>query len=116
MECLHGKPESSSTTQNGMFWFCGQNPSCEFFCPVEDCYMFEKAVASFHKSNCLHPTCYTHEKLAQIRMVKDKMKESYTEDHTLFVPTEETPARFGNEQIFVSPKTDVSMAHSLSCT
>ena len=49
-------------------------------------------------------------------MVKDKMKESYTEDHTLFVPTEETPARFGNEQIFVSPKTDVSMAHSLSCT
>ena len=77
MECLHGKPASSSTTQNGVFWFCGQKPSCEFFCPEEDCYMFGKAVASFHKSKCIHPTCYTHGKLAQMRMVKDKMKESY---------------------------------------
>ena len=60
-----------------MFWFCGQKPSCELFCPEEDCYMFGKAVASFHKSKCIHPTCYTHGKLAQMRMVKDKMKESY---------------------------------------
>ena len=77
MECLHGKPASSSTTQNGVFWFCGQKPSCEFFCPEEDCYMFGKPVASFHKSKCIHPTCYTHGKQVQMRMVKDKMKESY---------------------------------------
>ena len=77
MECLHGKLASSSTTQNGVFWFCGQKPSCEFFCPEEDCHMFGKAVASFHNSKCIHPTCYTHGKLAQMRMVKDKMKESY---------------------------------------
>ena len=58
MECLHGKPISSSTIQNCiMFWFCGQKPSCEFFCPEEDCYMFGKAIASFHKSRCIHPTC-----------------------------------------------------------
>ena len=60
MECLHGKPALSTTTQNGMFWFCGQKPCCEFFCPEEDCYMFGKAVASFHKRGCIHPTCYAH--------------------------------------------------------
>ena len=74
--------------------------------------MFEKALASFHKSKCLHPTCYTHGKLAQMRIVKD----SYTEDHTLFVPTKETPARSANGQIFVSPKTDMSPWPIASCT
>ena len=77
MECLHGKPALSTTTQNGMFGFCGQKPCCEFFCPEEDCHMFGKAVASFHKSGCTHPMCYAHGKLTQMRMVKDKMKESY---------------------------------------
>ena len=95
MECLHGKPASSSTTQKGVFSFCGQKPSCEFFCPEEDCYMFGKPVASFHKSKCIHPTCYTHGKLAQMRMVKDKI----TEGHTLSARTEIIPAHSGNGQM-----------------
>ena len=26
MNCLHGKPAAYSTTSNGSFWFCNQNP------------------------------------------------------------------------------------------
>ena len=26
MECLHGKPVSSSKTENGLFFYCGQKP------------------------------------------------------------------------------------------
>ena len=39
------------------------------YCSEEDCYMFGKAVASFHKSRFIHPTCYTHGKLTEMRMV-----------------------------------------------
>ena len=40
MECLHGLPASSTVTQKGTFWFCGQKPSCEFFCPDQDCFVW----------------------------------------------------------------------------
>ena len=76
MECLHGKTAACSTTKHGTFWFCEQRPSCEFFCSDEDCYMYTKAVAAFRESGCLHPVCPTHQKLAKLRMVKDKMKQS----------------------------------------
>ncbi len=39
--------------------------------------MYTKAVAAFRESGCLHPVCPTHQKLAKLRMVKDKMKQSY---------------------------------------
>ncbi len=77
MECLHGKTAACSTTKHGTFWFCEQRPSCEFFCSDEDCYMYTKAVAAFRESGCLHPVCPTHQKLAKLRMVEDKMKQSY---------------------------------------
>jgi hypothetical protein len=77
MECLHGLPASSTVTQKGTFWFCGQKPSCEFFCPDQDCYMFGKAATAFRESGCLHPRCYGHGRLAKMRMVKDTNNQSY---------------------------------------
>ena len=66
MECFHGKPAASSTTVRGTFWFCGETPSCEFFCHDEDCYLFTRAME-----------CPTHQRLAKLRVVKDKMKDNY---------------------------------------
>ena len=60
MECLHGLPVSSTVTQKGTFWFCVENPSCEFFCPDQDCYMFGKAVTAYRQSGFVHPRCYGH--------------------------------------------------------
>ena len=77
MECLHGLPASSTVTQKGTFWFCGENPSCEFFCPDQDCYMFGKAVMAYRESGCVHPRCYGHGRLAKLRMVKDKNNQNY---------------------------------------
>lgn len=77
MECLDGNPASASTTTNGLLWYCGQKPSCHVFCLERDCYLFEKAIASWKKSGCPHPPCNSHQKLARMGMVKDKMKPSF---------------------------------------
>ena len=77
MECLHGLPASSTVTQKSTFWFCGESPSCEFFCSDQDCYMFGKAVTAYRKSGCVHPRCYGHGHLAKMRMVKDKNNQNY---------------------------------------
>jgi hypothetical protein len=45
MNCLHGKA-ASSTTSNGSFWFCGQYPTCNFFCDEDEGYMYEKAITA----------------------------------------------------------------------
>ena len=93
MECLHGKSAASSTTKNGTFWFCGQKPSCEFFCRDEDCYMYTKAVAAFRGSGSIHPVCPTHQKFARLCMVKDKMKLNY--GRPFFVCSErQNPCKF----------------------
>ena len=93
MECLHGKPASSSTTKNGTFWFCGQKPSCEFFCPHQDCYMYAKAMATFRENGCIHPVCPAHQRYAKLCVVKDKMKQSY--GRPFFVCSErENPCKF----------------------
>ncbi len=39
--------------------------------------MYTKAVAAFRESGCLHSVSPTHQKLAKLRMVKDKMNQSY---------------------------------------
>jgi hypothetical protein len=44
MNCLHGKPAAYPTTSNGSFWFCNQNPTCNFFCVENEGYMYEKAI------------------------------------------------------------------------
>ena len=77
MKCLHGKPAASSTTKNGSFWFCDQKPSCNFFCPEDDGYQFEKAIATWRSLGTPQPKCDGHHKLARMRIVKDLMKASY---------------------------------------
>ena len=96
MECLlHGLPASSTVTQKGTFWFCGENPSCEFFCPDQDCYMFGKAVTAYRESGCVHPRCYGHGNLVKIRMVKDKTNQNYGR-HFFVCPKEIILVPFGN--------------------
>ena len=95
MECLHGKPASSSTTKNGTFWFCGQQPSCEFFCPDQDCYMYTKAMATFLENGCIHPVCPAHQRYAKLCVVKDKMKQ-VTDGHSSCVLSERILVNFGN--------------------
>ena len=101
MECLHGKPASCSTTQNGTFWFCGQNPSCELFCPDQDCQKYTKVTAAFHESGCLHPVYPAHQRYAKLCIVKDKMKQSY--GRTFFVCSEQEKIllNFGNGVIYL---------------
>ena len=77
MECLHGKPASSSKTENGLFFYCGQKPSCNFFCPQNDCSYFENAIAMWRNSNSSQPRCHDHKKLAKMRVVKDISKPSF---------------------------------------
>ena len=77
MECFHGKPAACSTTPRGTFWFCGETPSCEFFCHDEDCYLFTRAMEACQNTGSNHPICPTHQRLAKLRVVKDKMKDNY---------------------------------------
>ena len=74
MNCLHGQPAATSTTQNGSFWFCNQNPSCNFFCSEDEGYLFEKAIDAWKSTKQTHPKCTKHQKLAKMRVVKDLMK------------------------------------------
>ena len=77
MKCLHGEPAATSTTENGTFWFCGQNPSCNFFCPKDVGHLFEKAIDAWRATKQPHPECKEHHQLATMCVVKDMMKESY---------------------------------------
>ena len=77
MNCLHGKPAVCSTTSNGTFWFCGENPSCNFFCVDNECDMFEKAITAWRCTEQQHPRCRDHDRLARMCVVKDLMKENY---------------------------------------
>ena len=93
MKCLHGKPASCSTTQNGSFWFCGQKQSCNFFCPEDQGYLFEKAIDSWRSLGTQQPHCDGHHKLAKMRVVKDVMKASY--GRSFFVCSERSnPCKF----------------------
>ena len=77
MECLHGEPASSSRTTNGIFFYCGQKPSCNFFCPQNDCSFFQNPIAMWRNSNSPQPRCHEHKKLAKMRVVKDIFKLSF---------------------------------------
>ena len=77
MNCLHEKPAASSTTSNGSFWFCGQNPTCNFFCAEDEGYMYEKAITAWRCTEQPHPRCDEHRKLAKMCVVKDLMKVNY---------------------------------------
>jgi hypothetical protein len=93
MECLHGKPASSSKTTNGVFFYCGQKPSCNFFCSQNDCSYFENAIAMWRNSNSPQPRCHEHKKLAKMLVVKDIFKPSF--GRPFFVcPDKEKPCSF----------------------
>ena len=77
MKCLHSKPAAHSTTQNGSFWFCHQNPSCNLFCCKDEGYLYEKAITAWRAMKQPHPRCGGHNKLAKMRVVRDLMKASY---------------------------------------
>jgi hypothetical protein len=66
-----------STTSNGTFWFCDENPTCNFICADNECYMFEKAITAWRCTEQPHARCRDHDKLAKMCVVKDLMKENY---------------------------------------
>jgi hypothetical protein len=77
MECLHGKPAAHSTTNKGSFWFCGQNPSCNFICAEDEGYTYEKAITAWRCTEMPHPRCDEHHKLAKMCVVKNLMNVNY---------------------------------------
>ena len=82
MQCLHKLPAGTSETENGLFWFCKQNPTCHFICSEDEGFLFENAIIAYHKTGQPQPKC-CGENLAKLRVVKDMMKESY--GHPFFV-------------------------------
>ena len=113
MKCLHGEPAAQSTTQNGTFWYCNQNPSCQFFCSADESYLFEKGIAAWKSTKQPHPSCDGHRKLAKMRVVKDLMKPSY--GRPFFVCSESAqPCRFwqwGDVEFQKKPEC----RHGLTC-
>ena len=85
MLCLHAKPAASSTTENGSFWFCDQQPKCHFICSEEDGYLYDKAIHAFLATNQAQPKCCVagnpedpeERNFAKIRVVKDPLKANY---------------------------------------
>ena len=74
-------------------WLGGQKSSCKFFCLVQDCYIFTKAMSSFRESGCPHPVCHTHQRYAKLCVVKNMLKQSY--GRPFFVCSErENPCKF----------------------
>ena len=77
MKCLPGQPAGTSTTQYGSFWFCSQNPSCNFFCSEDEGYLFEKAINTCNSTQQSCPECDEHCKLAKMRIMKNVMNANY---------------------------------------
>ena len=85
MQCLHGKEAAATTTENGDFWICAQNPKCKFICAEEDGLLYDKAIQAFLAVNQVLPKCCVLEdpddpqecNFAKIYVVKDPLKENY---------------------------------------
>ena len=67
----------SINNANGSFWFCNQNPSCNFFCSDDESYTYEKAAAVWKSTKQPHPCCEKHGKLAKMHVVKNLLKSNY---------------------------------------
>ncbi len=76
MQCLHKLPAGTSETENRLFWFCNQNPTCHFICSEDEGYLFENAIIAYHKTGQPQPKCCGNN-LAKLRVVKDMLKQSY---------------------------------------
>ena len=105
-KCLHGEPCAQSTTQNGSFWSCNQNPSCNFFCSKDESYTYEKAAAVWKSTKQSHPRCEKHGKLAKMRVVKNLLKSNY--GRPFFVCSDQTNScsfwAWGDVQPVAKPK------------
>jgi hypothetical protein len=76
MKCLH-EAAAYSVTKEGSCWFCNQNPSCNFICPEEEGYLYEKAINAWCALKSPHPCCTGHGKVAKMWVVKDLMNGTY---------------------------------------
>ena len=79
MECLHGLPVSTISCKKGKFWCCDDKntKSCEFFCPEQDCSLFETAMMMWRVNGAIHPLCDTHQRPAKMKVVKDTNKRNF---------------------------------------
>ena len=95
-----------STTQNGSFWFCNQNPSCNFFCLKDESYLCEKAAAAWKSTKQPHPHCEKYDKLAKMHVVENLLKPNY--GRPFFVCSDQSnPCSFwvwGDVQHIAKPK------------
>ncbi len=76
MQCLHKLPAGTSETENGLFWFCDQKPSCKFVCSEDEGYLYEMGIIAFEKTNQPQPKC-CGKNLARLRVLKDLLKQNY---------------------------------------
>ena len=65
-----------SETENRLFWFCNQNPTCHFICSEDEGYLFETGIMAFDRTNQPQPKCCGNN-LAKLRVVKDMLKQNY---------------------------------------
>ena len=97
---------AQSTTQNGSFWFCNQNPSCNLICSKDESHTYEKAAAVWKSTKQSHPRCEKHGKLAKMRVVKNLLKSNY--GRPFFVCSDQAnPCSFwawGDVQAVAKPK------------
>ena len=87
MQCLHRLPAGTAETENGLFWFCNQKPTCNFICSEDEGYLYEMGIIAFEKTNQPQPKCCGNN-LAKLRLVKDLMKQNY--GRPFFVCSKET--------------------------
>ena len=83
------------------------------FCSKDNGYLYEKSIVAWKCTNQPHAVCGGHNKLAQMRVVKDMMKESY--GRPFFVCSERnSPCTFwqGGD---VQPLTRPMCRHGFSC-
>ncbi len=76
MQCLHKLPAGTSETENGLFWFCNQKPTCHFICSEDEGYLFENAIDAYHETGQSQPICCGNN-LAKLRVVKNMLKQNF---------------------------------------
>ncbi len=104
MRCLHKLPARASETENGLFWFCNQKPTCNFICSEDEGYLYEMGIIAFERTKQPQPYCCGNNP-AKLRVVKDIMKQNY--GRPFFVCPKETERceyfGWGDETILPKP-------------
>ena len=57
------------------FWVCDNKnkTKCEFFCLDEERPLYETAMMMWKANGAIQPQCYTHQRLAKMKVVKDRL-------------------------------------------